>query len=489
MTSIRSGFMGMMMAAALSGCMLGPQYQRPAAPTDQTYDQGAQPSQTAATTGQAGAAQTFVYQNDLPAQWWQLFQQPALDQLVQEALAHNYTVVSAQQTLQQAQAQLRVAQSVFYPQVSANGEAGRVHAPLSTPPGAKDLYTLYTGDLQVSYAPDFFGLNRLVAQEARAQLDLRRYELAAAQLTLTGNVVATAIRAATLQAQIDASNDIVKAQQDLLALVQARYQRGSDSYLNVVAQQSQLASSEALLPPLQAQLAAAQHALAVLLGKTPAQLQAPDLRLDALTLPQTIPVALPSKLVEHRPDISAAEAQLRAANAAVGVAVAEQFPQFSLTGAYGRGRHDAGDVTVFGTPWNALLDMTVPIFEGGRLRAQKKAAQAQYRAFLADYQQTVLDAFRQVADALRNLDADARSLNARQRSLQAAMEALGLAKAQYEAGATDYLNLLQAQVQYAQSQLQYVQAQAQRYADTNALFVALGGGWWQMAPSAQPAHS
>jgi len=442
-----------------------------------------------ATTGQGGAAQTFAYQSDLPAQWWQLFQQPALDRLVQEALAHNYTVASAQQTLQQAQAQLRVAQSVFYPQVSANGEAGRVCA-MSTPPGVKDLYTLYTGDLQVSYAPDFFGLNRLVAQEARAQLDLRRYELAAAQLTLTGNVVATAIRAATLQAQIDASNDIVKAQQDLLALVQARYQRGSDSYLNVVAQQSQLASSEALLPPLQAQLAAAQHALAVLLGKTPAQLQAPDLRLNALTLPQTIPVALPSKLVEHRPDIAAAEAQLRAANAAVGVAVAEQFPQFSLTGAYGRGRHDAGDVTVFGSPWNALLDMTVPIFEGGRLRAQKKAAQAQYRAFLADYQQTVLDAFRQVADALRNLDADARTLNARQRSLQAATEALGLAKAQYEAGATDYLSLLQAQVQYAQSQLQYVQAQAQRYADTSALFVALGGGWWQTASSsAQPAHS
>ena len=469
---------------ALSACALSPPYHVPAPPAVQRYTAAPVPSQTVAAPGVGGAAQSFAYGKETPAQWWQLYDSAELDRLVALAFRQSPTLAAAMAKLRQAQAITRANEGIFYPQVNGNLSATRQKNSTASYSGrgSGNIFSVYNGNISVTYYPDFFGVNRLIYQGSQAQEDFQRYELQAARLTLAGNVVSAYLGAAATEAQIGATRAIVHGQQNLLDLVRTQYQVGAAPYLNVVNQEAQLASAQATLPPLEQSLSVYQHQLAVLAGEFPADFALRPDDLDKLKLPLRIPVSLPSELVRQRPDIRAAEAQLRYANAQIGVAVAQMYPTLSLTGTFGQ---NSLSVSKFldstSNIWSLAANLAAPIFRGGTLEAEKQAAKAAYDATLAQYQQTVLGAFQQVADALRALEHDAQTLSAQARALQAAQQALELAQTSYRAGALDYLSLLTAQVQYQTARIAYVRAQAQRYQDTSALFLALGGDWREPA--------
>ena len=472
----------------LASCAVGPSYHKPAPPTIPGYT--ATPVATAippapAAPGSVAGAQTLAYGATVNAHWWTNFGSSALDRLVAQALAHNPDLSAAQATLEQAQYNLKAAKGAFYPQVSLGlgGERTQTSGAASGGIAGPQLYNLYTGQVSVSYAPDVFGLNRLVTRGEQAQVDVARAQLTAARLTIEGNVVNTALDLAALEDEVTATRKNVEDERQILALTRTRYQLGATSQFDVLTQESQLASSAAQLPQLQQARDKARHLLAIYLGEFPAA--AGDLAPPALAelrLPAALPVSLPSTLVRQRPDIVAAEAQLRAANAQVGEAVARMYPNLQLTGGFG---DQSNSIGAFFDPasrlWNLAANLVAPLFDGGTLVAQKHATQAAYRAVFAKYQSTVLDAFSSVADVLRALQHDAALLDAQARAMQNAQQALALVRTEYQTGAVDYLSLLTSETQYQNTRIAFVQAQAQRYADTAALYLAMGGGEWMTA--------
>jgi NodT family efflux transporter outer membrane factor (OMF) lipoprotein len=474
--------------AALASCAVGPAYRRPAPPPVANYT-ATPPAATTlpapAAPGAVAGAQTLQYGATVDAQWWQHFGSPALDRLVAQALAHNPDLAAAQATLEQAQYNLKAARGVFYPHATLGLGAERTRTSGAASGGnfGARLFNLYTGQVSVSYAPDVFGLNRLVTRGGQAQVDVAAEQLAAARLTIAGNVVNTAFDLAALDDEVAATRDSLDAQRQILQLTRTRFQLGATSQFDVLTQESQVASSEARLPQLQQARDAARHLLATWLGKFPAQ--AGDLAtptLAELHLPAALPVSLPSALVRQRPDILAAEAQLRAANAEVGVAVARMYPNLQLTGNFGGQSNTPGALFAPASRlWDMAAGLVAPLFEGGTLRAQKQATAAAYRAVFADYASTVLDAFRNVADVLRALQHDATLLDAQARAAHDAQQALQLVQTQYQTGAVDYLHLLTSETRYQDARIALVQAQAQRYADTAALYLAMGGGDWTSA--------
>ena len=456
----------------LGGCAVGPTYHRPAPPPVSSY--------VPAPSGQpVKGAQTFEYGQSAGRDWWHTFRSSRLDRLVALALAHNPSLKATEASLREAHANLRAAMGIFYPQVNAGLSAERMRTSGAefggTGPG--NVFSLYTGNVNVSYYPDVFGINRFVYRQAKAQEDIARDTLDAARLSVEGNVVQTALGAASVQAQIMATRSIISNDKQLLALAQTRYRIGAASYLDVVAQQSQLAADQATLPPLRDALDRDQDALAALCGSYPVQWNRKVLSLTKLHLPGKLPVGLPSTLTENRPDIRAAEAQLRAANASVGEAVARMYPLLEITGSFGGQSNKAS--TLFDSAnqvWSLAADLAAPIFEGGTLEAEKHAAQAAYSVSFAQYKTAVLGAFEQVADALRALQHDAEALDALDSEMKSADMTLTLTRAQYQVGAIDYLALLSAEAGYSRARIGFVKALAQRYTDTAALYVALGSG-------------
>lgn len=468
------------MTAALSACAIGPAYVKPEAPPVAAYTAQPMSPTLPSPAGGVPGAQELALGAAVPAKWWESFGSPALDEVVTRALERNPGLEAARQTLEQAQYNLKAAQGVFYPQVGLglSGERVRTSGAESGGRVGANLFSLYTGQVSVSYFPDVFGLNRLVAESAGAQVDVARDQLAAAQLAIAGNAANAALELAGLDARIDAIQKSIDDLKAVLDLIRTQYRYGAVSQREVATQASQLASTEAQLPPLLLARDQLRHLLATLAGEYPAQAtQPPALRLSELHLPPRVPVGLPSALVRTRPDILAAEAQLRAANAQVGEAVARLYPNLVLTGDFGSAANTAGDLfSAASRIWSVAAAAAYPLFAGGTLEAQKHAAQAAYRALFADYQNTVLGAFRNVADALRALERDAAALEAQGRALDAASTGFRLAREQYQAGAVDYLALLTNEVQYQNARVAYVAAQTQRYVDTVALYVALGGG-------------
>lgn len=459
----------------LAGCSIGPRYHAPPAPTVDRYTAHAQPLQTTVPGGVAGQAQHFVYGLAPQAQWWRAFHSIVLNQLVRRALRGNPGLAADSARLAEARAVVAADEGVFYPQVNGSLSAIR-QKPGATLFGPSNPYTTYAGGLSVSYYPDVFGINKLVYNSAQAQADTARDQWRAAQLTLVGNVVTTAIQVASDRAQLVATRAIVRSEKRLLHLTRLQYQAGAVPYLSVVNQQTQLATSQANSPVLAQQLAVARYALAVLLGEFPAQMPALHLQISGFHLPLTLPVSLPSVLVKRRPDIRAAMQQLRYADAQIGIADAQFYPTVEITAAFGQTSLTPDS---FFNPasnmWNVAGSLLAPIFHGGTLRAQRQEAIALYAELLADYRQTVLGAFQQVAGSLRALTHDAQALQDERRAYHAAREALRLAKESYRAGAIDSLSLLTTEAQYNQARIAYVRAQSQRYADTAALFTALGG--------------
>ena len=477
---------------ALSGCAVGPDFDKPEAPAASGYAPEA-PAPTASTDVAAGEAQRFVQEMDIPGQWWTLFHSEPLNELIDQALKNNSDLRVAQAALRAANDNVYAQMGVFWPSVAANFNRTRARtsqfiAPV--PANNTSSYTLYTAQLSVSYMPDVFGLNRRTVEAGQAQAEAQRYALEATYLTLTSNLVGAAVNEASLRGQIAATQDIIKIESDLLGLLRRQLQAGQVAGLEVAAQEAALAQAQQTLPPLQKQLALQRDLLTALIGSLPDKPPSQRFELASLELPQDLPLSLPSKLVEQRPDIQQAQANLHAASAEIGVAIANRLPNLTLTGDYGG---QAGVFSALLSPsniaWDFIAAAAQPIFQGGTLMYRERQARDLFDQAAAQYRSTVVVAFQNVADALHALETDAEALKAADATERATKTSFELTRRQLELGQTNYLALLTAQQAYLQAVINRIQAQAARFSDTAALFQALGGGWWNRADVAdQPSR-
>ena len=476
----RTHVLALLIGLSLAGCAVGPDYHRPDAPPVGRYTAQPLPAATASAKAAQGDAQRFLQGRDVPARWWTTFGNAELTRRVNTALSHSPTVASAQAALRQAQENANATRGGLFPSLDAAAGATREKpsAAQSGVPARLGPYTVYNASVSVGYTLDLFGGVRRGIEAQLAQADYQRAQLDTTYLTLAANVVTASLQEASLRQQLRATEEILGIQRKSLQIARQQQQIGAKSLSDTLAVRTQLAITEATLPPLRAELAATRNQLATYLGTTPAQLELSPLTLDAISLPQDIPLSLPSTLVDQRPDIRAASAQLHAASAGVGVATAAMLPQITLSGSAGSQSLRAGDLFSAGTgAWSLGLGLTQPLFHGGELLHRKRAAQAGLDKAVADWQQTVLVAFQNVADALQALQYDAQGLAAQATAESAASQQLELTRQQYQLGATGYLNLLDAQRSYQQARISLIQARAARLSDTAVLYAALGGGW------------
>ena len=463
-----------------AGCVVGPNFKKPAAPDIPSYT----PSPTAATAStpdvQGGGAQSFVEGRDIPGDWWTLFHCKQLNDLIARALQLNPDLKSAQAALLVARENTLAQHGYYYPNVSAGFSAARgKSSPDVSPVTFSSVlnYSLYTPQVVVSYVPDVFGLNRRTIESLKAQEQQARFALAATHITLSSNIVEAAIQEASLRGQIDATNQLISINARMLGTLRSQLNRGYASELDVAAQQAQLAQLAATLPPLLKQLAQQRDLLAALAGGFPNRELEEKFELSSFQLPRTLPLSLPSKLVEQRPDVRQAEENLHAASALIGVAHANRLPSFALTADAGTMGVVLGHLFTAGF-WDLAGGLTQPVYDGKTLLHRERAAKAAYTQAAEQYKSAVLTAFQNVADTLHAIKQDADDLKSTAAATNAAAVTLELTKKQFDAGYANDLSLLSAEQSYQQALLSQVQAQSNRYADSAALFQALGGGWW-----------
>jgi NodT family efflux transporter outer membrane factor (OMF) lipoprotein len=490
------------LVALSAGCAVGPKYHEPQAPAGAGYTTTLAETTLAAPI-HGGEPQHLIAGRDIPFEWWELFESAPLNSLVEKAFKANPTVAAAEASLRQARELVRAQQGFYYPTVAAVTQAERVKVsgntnssstlgvqgnglnklpevedPYHFPHNLPSYYTFYTAQLSVGYVPDVLGGNRRQVESAAAQAEAQRFAVEAAYITLACNVVGAAIQEASLRAQIQATQEIIAADEKSLRILRDQFRVGFAMRIDVAAQEAALAQILGTLPPLQKQFEQTRDLLRALVGNLP---NGPDatFELDALQLPPELPLSLPSKLIEQRPDVRAAAAQLHAMNAQVGVAVAAMLPQFSITGQYGGSATQISQMFSAGGPfWSLYGDVSQPIFQGGALLHQERGAKEALKQAVAQYQNTVITAYRNVADTLHLSLSDAEALAADVEAEASAKETYDLTRRRMEIGYVDSLTLLGAETAYQQTLLTRVQAQAARYGDTVSLFQALGGGWW-----------
>jgi NodT family efflux transporter outer membrane factor (OMF) lipoprotein len=489
-----SGLVTRVVLLLLAGCAVGPDFERPAAPDVPGYTSAPLAQQTASADVKGGDTQRFLQGLDIPGQWWTLFHSEALNTLIEQALKNNPTLPAAEAALRQAWETVYAEQGAFFPTVAASFSPSRNKTATGavTPVAASGsaFYSLYTGQVTVSYMPDVFGGTRRQVESLAATAEFQQFQLEAAYLTLTSNVVAAAVQEASLRGQIAATEEIIKIQTGSRDILQKQLALGQVAGADVAAVEATLAQAQAALPPLQKQLAIQRDLLTALIGRLPSQEPAEKFELASLQLPQDLPVSLPSKLVDQRPDVRSAEAQMHAASAQIGVAIAAQLPQFTLTANAGTQSNLLSQfITTPGTAfWTVAGNVAQTVFDAGTLLHKKRAADAAFDAAAETYRSTVIAAFQNVADSLHALQSDAETLKATYAAERAAFKSLEIARLQLQLGAIGYLGLLTAENTYDTALLALVQAQAARYADTAALFQALGGGWWNRT-DAPPAKT
>ncbi len=482
-----------MMLLALSGCAVGPDFHRPAQPQTARYT--AQPLAETPTaspppSGQSSdsvAGQYFLSGQNPAADWWHGFGSSDIDALIERALKANPTMQAAEATLRQAHENVAAQRGAYYPEVQAgfaaskNRNAVQVLAP--TLSSGVATFELYTPQLTVSFVPDVFGGNRRQVESLKALEEASRFEYDAAYLTLVTNVLSAAIQEAGLRAQVAATEQVIALERESLEVARRELDLGAIAEGDVLAQDAALAQVEATLPQLRKSLDQQHDLLAVLTGQLPGDAPISHIELDQLTLPSAIPIGLPSTLVERRPDVRAAEAQLHAATAAVGVAIANMLPQITLSGSIGDVATEANQLfNTMSEFWSFGASLSQTLFQGGTLYHRERAARAGLDIAGAQYRLAVLTAFQDVADALRALSADGDAVQAQDRAYATSAASLAIVRQQFDLGAVSYLALLNAEQTYQQAVIGRAQAQTNRYTDTAALFLALGGS----APA--PAH-
>lgn len=466
----------------LTGCVAGPDFRKPVAPDAGGYT----PTPISATSStpniRGGEAQRLLEGKDIPGEWWALFHSQPLDDLIERALKANPDLKAAQAALAVAREDVLAQRGFYYPSVTGGMTATRARSPKDLSPvlsASIQNYSLYTPQVTVSFVPDVFGLNRRTVESLEAQEQQARFALAATHITLSSNIAAGAIQEASLRGQIDATGRLIGINTDILKILREQYAQGYASELDVAAQESQLAQVTATMPPLLKQLALERDLLAALSGGFPNQDLSEKFELANLELPQQLPVSLPSKLVEQRPDVLQAEENLHAASAQIGIAAANRLPSFTLTADGGSSATALSRLFSGGNGfWDLTAGVTQPIFDAGILKHRERAARDAYVQAAEQYRSTVLTAFQNVADTLHALEQDADALKSAAAAKTAAGVTLRLARKQYQSGYASYLALLSAEQTYQQAEMSLVLAEANRYADTAALFQALGGGWW-----------
>jgi NodT family efflux transporter outer membrane factor (OMF) lipoprotein len=466
------------LAALLAACAtVGPDFKTPQTPKASGY----------AMAGDAPAPEARVGET-LQGDWWSLFRSPEIDAVVRQAIAGNHSLEAARASLAQARDAVQAQESRLQLEGQASAAEQRVNlasfgfAQLPGPDGPIKLsnptFTIYSFGLTGRYDFDLFGQRRRQTETLLAKAEAQGFQTDAALLTLTAQVVSQAIDIASLKAQIAAAGDIVKSDQDNLDLVTKAYQLGGGTKLDVSTVQTELASDQSQITPLRQRLAAARHALALLVGQAPAGWSPPEFDLDRIALPSPAPVELPSELVRSRPDIRAAEARLHAATAEIGVAEADLYPKLTLTGAISQSALHPQDLFSYAaTGFNLGPGITLPILNRPQLKAHTRMAEDAARAALADYEQTVLQAFVQVADSLQAIAHDDESIAEVDRALASSTESLRLQRLRFRDGKTGLLPVLDAQRSYARARLASVRAKAQRLQDTAALLYAVSRNW------------
>jgi NodT family efflux transporter outer membrane factor (OMF) lipoprotein len=475
---------------AAAGCTVGPDFERPAPPAAERLTREALPPETAGADVPGGRKQAFSATAQLSHDWWTLFKNPALTGLIERALEASPDLAAAQAALRQADELAQAQVGGYYPTVGVGFSPGVYKAsktlspPLST---SAQKYQLHTAQVTVGYTVDVWGGRRRLVESMEAQAEAQRFQLEAARLTLTSTLVAAAIQQASLRGQIAVTRELIDLATRSVELVRRQFQAGAVSRLEVAAQESALAQIRQTLPPLELQLEQNRDLIAALAGGLPGDPQAEVFELSRLELPQELPLGVPSRLVEQRPDVRAAEALLHSASAQVGVASAARLPQLTLSASYG------GTSTRFpqmfdpgNTFWTIVGSLTQTVFDGGTLLHEQRAAEAALAQEQAIYRKAVITAFQNVADALYALKSDAERLSGAAEAEKSAREAYDITLRQQQVGAVNYLSVLSAQQAYQQSVLARVQAQAARLSDTAALFQSLGGGWWNRPEAAHP---
>lgn len=479
---IRKKTLPLLAALLLGGCTVGPNFEKPAPPNVTGYSPGA-----LAPTPKGKDAQRFLAGMDVKAQWWRQFGSARLDGLVEQGLAGNPDLDGARAALRGAQESVKAQQGFYYPTVAAglsvNPRRDATGSLASLQVNNQTYFTLFSPQLGISYAPDVFGMNRRAVESLEAQAQSQRYLADATYNTLVSNIVAAAIRKAMLTDMVASAQAQVEQDRAILALLRRQQTMGQVSDADLSAQQTALAQSEATLPPLQAQLGIQNNLLASLVGKMPSDTIENGFTTSDFTLPRDIPVSLPAKLVEQRPDVRAAESQLHSASANVGVAVAARLPNISLTA--GIGTVSTALSSLFAPEnlfWSLAASAGQTVFDGGTLEHRQKAAEASLDVAKAQYRRVVINAFQDVADTLTALAQDTQAVDTARRSEDAANHSLDLTLRRQKMGAASTLALLNARKAVAAAQNGLIQAQANRLQDSAAMFMALGGGWWNRPP-------
>ncbi len=471
------------LAFLATGCAVGPDFHRPSIGVGDRYTHDPLPERTVGVDAPGGTPQHWALGQDISAQWWKAFHSEALNALIKEAFQANPSVQSAQAALRQANELVAAQRGFFAPTISASFAPTRQKNPVGTlaPTLASGIpvYSLYTTQLSVGYTLDVFGGNRRQVELLAAQAEMQRFELEATYITLSTNVVTTAVQEASLRAQIAATERMVAIETEQLQIMQREVELGAIAVSDATAQEVLLAQTAALLPPLRKQLALQRDALSALLGRLPSQEPTESFELSQFDLPADLPLSLPSRIVEQRPDVRAAEEQMHAACANVGVAIADMLPQVTFQGTLGGTATSISkmfaDANKF---WTLGASLSQTLFAGGTLFHRERAAVDALDEAGALYRSAVITAFQNVADTLHTLVFDADALKADLEAERSAERSLNYARKALELGSVSYLALLNAEQAYQQTVVNRVQAQASRYADTAALFQALGGGWW-----------
>jgi NodT family efflux transporter outer membrane factor (OMF) lipoprotein len=473
-----------MLSAALSGCAVGPNFQPAPAPPADGYLPGKLASPAADRSGPRVAAQHFVNGADVSARWWAAFKSRPLNDLIKQSVDHNPNLQAAEAAIKNAQYNALAQRGLFFPQLTADSSSQRflIANPGQIPPipttGPQSIYTLFTNQLTVSFTPDIWGGNLRAVENLDAVAEQQLFQLDAAYLALTSNVVTAAIQEASLRGQIAATKRIVGIERDLLDILKRQFSFGQAAQADVLAQDAALAQAEQLLPPLEKQLAQQRDLLTSLAGQLSADEIVQKFDLAHLKLPTNLPVSLPSRLVDQRPDVRAAEANMHSAGAQVGVAIAARLPNIVLSANGGSAAYNLPQTFAAGTGFYTIgAAATAPIFDGFTLYNKQKAAEAALDQAEAQYRATVITAFQNVADALRALQTDTRAVQAAVRAETAAKASLDIVQTQLNAGQVNQLAVLNAQQTYLTAAVVRVQTDANRLSDTAALFMALGGGW------------
>lgn len=442
-------------ACGLAGCSLVPAYDRPSVPAQAAWS----------TPPTASTAAVPV-----SADWWQQFASPELDRLMAEALAANQDLAAAVARIDQARANTRIAGAPLLPSLEATGSASGTRSRAN-----QRTRNSSSGEalLTASYEVDLWGKNAAGLQSANYTLTATSFDREALALVVQSEVASTYFDAVALKQRLTIARENLAAARQVLKLVEIQMAQGAATALDLAQQRTAVATFEAQIPTLEQQLEADQSSLAILLGRAPGNTTVERNKLAALTLP-TIAAGQPADLLERRPDIAEAEANLKAANANIGVARAAFYPSLTLSASA-----VISGLATSGTSTAASLaaGLVAPIFEGGQLEGQLNLAKARKQELVATYRQTVLTSFKEVEDALSTVETS----TARVRSLQAAAdqarEAFRLAQLSYSAGASDFLTVLDAQRTLLDNEDSLVQAQSDRLTAAASLFKALGGGW------------